>query len=119
MSAGLAASIVTPGRTAPDESRTTPAIDAWAYAIHGSRVAATAIPRIRPNRLIQHSFAGRKNAEDKEQEPNDRYEGTRGSPVLGGDSTPEIAPGRWGSVASGRRGRVGALRREGTHNEQV
>src|SRR5687767_13125960 len=36
MSAGLAASTVTPGRTAPDASLTTPAIDACAYAIVGS-----------------------------------------------------------------------------------
>ena len=33
--AGLAASTVTPGSTAPDVSRTTPVIDAWAYAIVG------------------------------------------------------------------------------------
>src|SRR5689334_6630392 len=35
MSAGLDASTVTPGSTAPDESLTTPVIDAWAYADAG------------------------------------------------------------------------------------
>ena len=37
MSAGLAASTVTPGSTAPDASRTTPAIDAWAKRGGGSQ----------------------------------------------------------------------------------
>src|SRR5262245_14702116 len=36
MSAGLDASTVTPGSTAPDESLTTPVIDAWACAADGS-----------------------------------------------------------------------------------
>ena len=36
MSAGLAASTVTPGRTAPELSRTTPAIDACANATDGA-----------------------------------------------------------------------------------
>src|SRR6185503_3902928 len=35
ISAGLVASTVTPGSTAPDESLTTPVMDAWAYAAHG------------------------------------------------------------------------------------
>jgi hypothetical protein len=35
--AGLAASTVTPGITAPDESRTTPVSDAWAKAVAGTR----------------------------------------------------------------------------------
>src|SRR6266852_2687222 len=35
MSAGLAASTVTPGRIAPDESFTVPAMLAWAYAVAG------------------------------------------------------------------------------------
>src|SRR5918993_366953 len=35
ISTGLEASTVTPGRTAPDESRTTPAMDACAYAATG------------------------------------------------------------------------------------
>jgi hypothetical protein len=35
MRAGLAASTVTPGRTAPDVSLTTPAMVAWAYAVAG------------------------------------------------------------------------------------
>src|SRR5215475_1713498 len=38
ISAGLATSTVTPGRTAIDVSRTTPAIDAWAKAIAGTNV---------------------------------------------------------------------------------
>src|SRR5687768_6042893 len=37
ISAGLDASTVTPGSTAPDASLTCPAIDAWAYAATGSR----------------------------------------------------------------------------------
>src|SRR6185436_9019437 len=44
MSAGLAASTVTPGITAPDVSRTTPAIfpeSAWAHAVAGSRMHPT------------------------------------------------------------------------------
>src|SRR5438876_507773 len=36
ISAGLEASTVTPGSTAPDESFTTPVIDAWAYAEAGT-----------------------------------------------------------------------------------
>jgi hypothetical protein len=35
MSAGLAASTVTPGSTPPELSRTTPATDAWAWAMEG------------------------------------------------------------------------------------
>src|SRR5678816_1592107 len=38
MSAGLDASTVTPGSTPPDESFTTPVMDAWAYADAGSTV---------------------------------------------------------------------------------
>src|SRR5688572_22822025 len=51
MRAGLAASTVTPGSTPPDVSRTTPAIDAWAYAAAGAastqsrRAAGTKVPR--------------------------------------------------------------------------
>jgi hypothetical protein len=37
MSAGLDASTVTPGKTAPDVSFTTPDIDAWANATAGSK----------------------------------------------------------------------------------
>ena len=36
ISAGLAASTVTPGRTAPDESRATPSMDACANAAAGA-----------------------------------------------------------------------------------
>src|SRR5687768_18061163 len=43
ISTGLAASTVTPGNTAPDTSRTTPAMVAWADAVEGiSRAIATA-----------------------------------------------------------------------------
>src|SRR5262245_818785 len=41
MSAGLAASTVTPGSTAPDVSRTTPAIDACANTVDGRTRNAT------------------------------------------------------------------------------
>src|SRR5688500_6777551 len=44
MSAGLAASTVTPGRTAPELSRTTPAIEACANAADGA-ATSTAITR--------------------------------------------------------------------------
>src|SRR5207249_8590996 len=39
INAGLAASTVTPGRTAPDVSFTTPAMDAWAYAPAGTSMS--------------------------------------------------------------------------------
>src|SRR5918995_6157780 len=41
ISTGLAASTMTPGSTAPDESRTTPAIEACAYAAAGVKITAT------------------------------------------------------------------------------
>ena len=41
ISAGLEASTVTPGNTAPEVSRTTPAIEAWANAAAGSNNAPT------------------------------------------------------------------------------
>src|SRR5258705_7690003 len=41
MRTGLAASTVTPGRTAPDASFTTPAMEAWAYAAAGTRTTNT------------------------------------------------------------------------------
>src|SRR6188768_3919488 len=52
--AGLAASTVTPGRTAPDESRTTPASDACACAMAGSKVtqARTASVCARPGQVV-------------------------------------------------------------------
>src|SRR5579884_4251975 len=43
MRAGLAASTVTPGSTAPDVSRTTPARDDWAKAAAGRRTPPSAI----------------------------------------------------------------------------
>jgi hypothetical protein len=39
--AGLDASTVTPGKTPPDASRTTPVIDAWANAAAGASSTAT------------------------------------------------------------------------------
>src|SRR5678815_3407306 len=51
ISAGLAASTVTPGSTAPDASRTTPVSDACAAATLGSSATSTptttAIPQLR------------------------------------------------------------------------
>src|SRR5262245_49049265 len=44
MSAGLDASTVTPGSTAPDASLTTPAIDAWAYTTDGTRMPNSSTP---------------------------------------------------------------------------
>src|SRR5688572_13861259 len=49
ISTGLAASTVTPGRTAPDASLTTPVMTAWADAIDGTNT---------------HTNATRKNAQD-------------------------------------------------------
>src|SRR5688572_12634127 len=46
MSAGLAASTVTPGRTAPDVSRTTPAMDACACAATGTSTRQAIVNRI-------------------------------------------------------------------------
>src|SRR5689334_160288 len=40
MSAGLDASTVTPGSTAPDASFTTPAMEAWAYATAGTNTSS-------------------------------------------------------------------------------
>src|SRR5687767_4868631 len=51
---GLVTSTVTPGSTAPDASRTTPAIDAWAWAITGtSATNPTSINATRVNRNIR------------------------------------------------------------------
>src|SRR5262249_47262165 len=41
MSAELEASTVTPGMTAPEESRTVPTIEAWAWAMAGMTTSAT------------------------------------------------------------------------------
>src|SRR5262249_39833260 len=41
INAGLAASTVTPGSTAPEPSLTTPVMDAWARAIEGKRASDT------------------------------------------------------------------------------
>src|SRR6478735_4585664 len=55
MSAGLAASTVTPGMTAPDASLTTPAIDAWAYAMLGINTAAALTRRnLHNTRMLKH-----------------------------------------------------------------
>src|SRR5436190_9864244 len=43
MSAGLAASTVTPGSTPPDASRTVPVRDAWAKTLAGSRTTTASI----------------------------------------------------------------------------
>src|SRR5688572_6446250 len=61
ISAGLAASTVTPGRTAPDASLTVPAMDAWAYAAAGANTTnASAIARFLTRRMwppgIQSGF---------------------------------------------------------------
>ena len=42
ISAGLAASTVTPGSTAPEVSFTTPVIDAWANESEGTQTSASA-----------------------------------------------------------------------------
>jgi hypothetical protein len=52
MRTGLAASTVTPGRTAPDASLTTPAIDACAYAEAGRTTSAVNRNKARLKRLI-------------------------------------------------------------------
>src|SRR5687768_9274796 len=61
MSAGLAASTATPGSTAADGSRTTPAIVAWAYPRLGRNrtTAAAAAFTIRCMRLHLHAGGGR------------------------------------------------------------
>src|SRR5215471_15496996 len=46
MSTGLAVSTVTPGNTAPDESFTTPVIDAWAKASVGNRTRHANMPAV-------------------------------------------------------------------------
>src|SRR5688572_1758670 len=43
INAGLLASTVTPGSTAPDASRTTPAMLAWAYATDGAAITTMII----------------------------------------------------------------------------
>ena len=47
MSAGLAASTVTPGSTPPEASRTVPVSDAWAKAVAGSNKTATSVKHFR------------------------------------------------------------------------
>src|SRR5262245_18694715 len=57
MSAGLAASTVTPGNTAPDVSRTTPVIDACAWASEGAQATIpamkTSLARVPIHSLLQ------------------------------------------------------------------
>src|SRR6266566_5153577 len=50
--AGLDASTVTPGRTAPDASFTMPAIDPWAYATDGIVMIDPSTKRIRNHARI-------------------------------------------------------------------
>src|SRR5262245_6752935 len=52
MSAGLETSTVTPGRTAADASRTTPAMLAWAYARAGRNTNRTRAPTTFTTRCI-------------------------------------------------------------------
>src|SRR5215212_11320941 len=52
MSAGLAASTVTPGRTAPEASRTVPVIDVCAKANAGTRTSIASTAAIRVNERI-------------------------------------------------------------------
>src|SRR5678815_1448163 len=70
MSAGLEASTVTPGMTAPDVSRTTPAIfpeSAWAHAVAGSsthptnrsHADLTIVPPFQPSTRSERHDAGR------------------------------------------------------------
>src|SRR3989442_6533276 len=73
--AGLAASTVTPGRTAPDVSFTTPAMVLCAAPMAGKSIStATPMPR-RANvtGLMRLSLSGRKNAlpDQKPAEPSD------------------------------------------------
>src|SRR4051794_33494176 len=59
MRAGLAASTDTPGRTAPDASRTTPAIALCAFAVEmKARRISTTMARVRPVALV----AGERNS---------------------------------------------------------
>src|SRR5262245_3588876 len=55
MRAGLAASTVTPGRTPPETSRTTPAIDDWAYAAAGIKATSARRMPVRIERTIDNS----------------------------------------------------------------
>src|SRR5215813_6409186 len=55
MRASLAASTVTPGSTAPDESFTTPAIALWAWATDGSASRHTSAARPKQTFLIIRS----------------------------------------------------------------
>src|SRR5687768_407427 len=67
MSAGLAASTVTPGRTAPELSRTTPVIDAWAEAAAGAS-AMTAKTRSRAmNVFMEPRMLDERRAEGPER----------------------------------------------------
>src|SRR6266480_2650934 len=52
ISTGLAASTVTPGRTAPELSLTTPVIDDWAYAAAGTIASPATTSNTRLNLLM-------------------------------------------------------------------
>src|SRR5262245_17336991 len=56
MSAGLAASTVTPGSTPPDASRTVPVRDAWAKTLAGRISTATTVRHFRTDRIQGDSF---------------------------------------------------------------
>src|SRR4030095_1096391 len=71
MSAGLDAATVTPGSTAPDESRATPVIDAWAKAgVAADRITTSTVP-IRTTRRMRNSFQheGHEDREGHEDAP--------------------------------------------------
>src|SRR6476620_1261161 len=56
ISAGLAASTVTPGRTAPDESFTVPAIDPCANTAAGKQMSARAYAALASTRLPKRNL---------------------------------------------------------------
>ncbi len=56
ISTGLDASTVTPGSTPPDESLTTPAIEAWAYTMPGNSMIIAITYEIRSSRLVTSAF---------------------------------------------------------------
>src|SRR5688572_19816920 len=92
INAGLAASTVTPGSTAPDESLTTPAIDAWAYTALGISAETRKTPRIRTStRISSTPFLRRGHPGGRE-----KYDG--------GGSRPNV----YASWTRGSRGRRGA-----------
>src|SRR6185503_1723227 len=69
MSAGLAASTVTPGSTAPDASLTTPAIDAWANAATGRTNNQVHVSRVLIRPRTYSSFPIRKDDLSRDPAP--------------------------------------------------